>query len=111
MFCQVPAPAYPAQVLFELGAKDEAAGRLERAKLALVTLASTYSSSPLTAKARVELGGIYMFMEARAQVQSGRTSAANDTFRVLVRVYPDSPLAQRADEAARSLGIPPDPRR
>lgn len=103
--------ADPAQVLFDLGMKDETAGRLERAKLIFVTLASTYTTSPRTAEVRVELGAIYMFMDAQTQVQAGKAQAAYDTFRTLTRVYPDSPLARMAAETAKSLGIPPNPRR
>ena len=109
VFSQVPAD--PDRVLFDLGTRAEAAGRLERAKLTLVTLASTYTGSPLADKARAELGAIYMFLEAQDKVRSGETQAAYETFRTLMRVYPESPLAKRADETSKSLGIPADPRR
>lgn len=106
----LPSVGDPAQVLFNLGTKDETAGRLERAKLTFVTLASTYATSPLTAKVRVELGAIYMFMEGQTQVRTGKTQAAYDTFRTLMRVYPESPLAKLADQTAKTLGIPRNPR-
>jgi len=111
LFSQNTVPTNPAQVLFDMGTKDEAAGRLERAKLILKTLASTYDTDPLAAKAREELGAIYMFMEAQAEVGSGKTQAAYDSFRTLMRIYRDSPLAKLADETSKTLGIPPDPRR
>jgi len=101
----------PAKVLFDLGTRDEQAGRPERAKVALLTLASTYQGHPLADRAKVEIGAIYLFLEAQAQVQSGKTQGGYDTFRTVLRVYPESPLAKLADEAAKSLGIPADPRR
>jgi outer membrane protein assembly factor BamD (BamD/ComL family) len=101
----------PAKVLFDVGTREEQAGRPERAKLALLTLASTYQSHPLADRAKVEIGAIYLFLEAQAQVQSGKTQDGYATFRTILRVYPESPLAKLADEAAKSLGIPADPRR
>ena len=114
-FAQTPplnaAPADPAKVLLDFATKDEAAGRLEKAKLVLLTLASTYNVSLEATVARTEVGAIYMFWEAQAQAQSGKNQAAYDAYRTVVRVYPDSPLAKVADDASRSLGIPPKPRR
>ena len=101
----------PAKVLFDVGTRDEQAGRPERAKLALLTLASTYQGHPLADRARVEIGAIYLFLEAQAQVQSGNRQDGYATYRAILRVYPESPLAKLADDAARSLGIPADPRR
>jgi outer membrane protein assembly factor BamD (BamD/ComL family) len=101
----------PAKVLFDAGTRDEEAGRPERAKLVLLTLASTYQGHPLADKAKVEIGAIYLFLEAQAQVQSGKTQEGYDSFRRIMRVYPDSPLAKLADGSAKSLGIPADPRR
>jgi outer membrane protein assembly factor BamD (BamD/ComL family) len=101
----------PAKVLFDLGTRDEQAGRLDRAKLTLLTLAGTYTEHPLTAKARTEIGAIYLFKEAQSQVTAGQTETAYGTFRTLIRVYPESPLAKLADETAKSLGVPADPRK
>ena len=101
----------PAQVLFDIGIRDEQAGRLERAKLTLVTLAATYQGQPFADKAKTEIGAIYLFLEAQALVQSGKTQDGYATFRLVSRVYPESPLAKLADEAAKSLGIPASPRR
>jgi TolA-binding protein len=101
----------PAKVLFDLGTRDEQAGRLDRAKLTLLTLAGTYTEHPLTTKARTEIGAIYLFKEAQSQVTAGQTETAYGTFRTLIRVYPESPLAKLADETAKSLGVPADPRK
>jgi TolA-binding protein len=101
----------PAKVLFDLGTRDEQAGRPERAKLTFLTLAATYLDDPLAEKAKVEIGAIYLFLEAQAQVNSGKTRDGYKTFRTVMRVYPESPLAKLADETAKSLGIPADPRR
>ncbi len=101
----------PAKVLFDAGVRDEQAGRPERAKLALLTLASTYQGHPLADRAKIEIGAIYLFLEAQAQVQSGKTQDGYAAYRTILRVYPESPLAKLADEAAKSLGIPANPRR
>jgi hypothetical protein len=84
---------------------------LDQAKLILVTLASTYAGHPLAENAKTEIGALYMAREAQAQAREGKTAEGYATFRSLMRIYPDSPLAKLADEAARSLGVPPDPRR
>jgi outer membrane protein assembly factor BamD (BamD/ComL family) len=101
----------PGKTLFDTGTRDEQVGRLDRAKLTLLTMAATYPDHPLTSKAKVEIGAIYMFLEAQAQVQAGKISDGYGTFRTLMRVYPESPLAKLADETVKSLGIPADPRR
>jgi hypothetical protein len=114
MMTAIPAfaqTADPAKVLFETGTRDEQAGRPERAKLTLLTLASTYPDHALAGKARLEIGAICLFLEAQTQVKSGKTLDGYGTYRTILRVYPDSPLAKLANEAANSLGIPPDPRR
>ena len=100
----------PARALFDLGSRDEQEGKVESAKLILLTLASTYEG-PLVEKAKTENGVVYMFLEAQSQVQSRKTLDGYTTFRKILRVYPESPLAKVADEAAKSLGIPADPRR
>jgi outer membrane protein assembly factor BamD (BamD/ComL family) len=101
----------PAKVLFDVGARDEQAGKLDRAKLTLLTLAGTYTEHPLAIKARAEIGAIYLFKEAQSQVQAGQPRAAYEAFRTLMRVYPESPLAKLAGETAKSLGAPADPRK
>jgi outer membrane protein assembly factor BamD (BamD/ComL family) len=101
----------PAKVLFDASTRDEQAGKLDRAKLTLLTLAGTYTEHPLAAKARAEIGAIYLFKEAQSQVQAGQPTVAYGAFRTLIRVYPESPLAKLADETARTLGVPADPRK
>jgi hypothetical protein len=100
----------PAKALFDLGTRVEQEGKVESAKLILLTLASTYEG-PLAERAKTEIGAVYMFLEAQSQVQSGKTLDGYATFRKILRVYPESPLAKVADEAAKALGIPADPRR
>jgi hypothetical protein len=100
----------PAKVLFDLGTQDEQAGRPENAKVILFTLASAYEG-PIADRAKIEIGAIYLFLEAQAQVQSGKTQDGYATYRTVLRLYPESPLAKLADAAAKSLGIPADPRR
>ena len=98
-FAQQPDPA---KTLFDVGVGDEASGRLDRAKLNLLTLASTYDDTPFTTKAKVEIGAIYVFEEAQAQMRSGQPLAAYRTFRTVTRAYPESPLAKLAsDEMGR----------
>jgi outer membrane protein assembly factor BamD (BamD/ComL family) len=104
-------PADPAQVLFDVGTRHEQAGRAEQAKLILLVLASTYHGHPLAERAKVEIGALCLFMEGQAQVKAAKPQEAYDTFRTVMRVYPESPLAKVADETAKSLGIPADPRR
>jgi hypothetical protein len=103
--------ADPAKVLFDVGTRDEQAGKLDRAKLTLLTLAGTYTEHPLANQARAEIGAIYLFKEAQLQVIAGQPAAAYSTFRMLMRVYPESPLAKLANETAKSLGVPPDARK
>ncbi len=100
----------PQKILFDTGSRDEEAGKLDAAKLIFLTLAATYAEQPLTSKAREEIGAIYLFKEAQSQIQAGQNRPAYMTFRTLMRVYPDSPLAKLADTTAKTLGIPPDPR-
>lgn len=107
-FGQIPEPAV---VLLNRGLRDEAAGRLEEAKLILVTLASTYAGHPLAEKAKVEIGALCLYREAQALVREGKTIDGYSAFRTVMRIYPESPLAKLADDASKSLGIPPDPRR
>jgi outer membrane protein assembly factor BamD (BamD/ComL family) len=104
-------PQQPDAVLYQMGLKDETAGRLDRARLTLVTLASTYTSSPLADKARIELGAIVLYQEAKAQEKAGRAQEAYSEYRTLMRAFPDSPVARLADESAKALGFPSDPRR
>jgi outer membrane protein assembly factor BamD (BamD/ComL family) len=98
--------AEPAKILFDAGVRAEQAGRVDRAKLTFLTLAATYTTDPWAAKAKVEIGAIYLFMDAQARVSAGQTRAAYDAFHTVMTIYPESPLAQLADEAAKSLGIP-----
>jgi hypothetical protein len=74
------------KILFDTAVHDEQSGRLDRAKCTLLTLASTYSDSPLAAKAKVEIGAIYIFEEAQAQARSGQSRAAYNSFNVVVLV-------------------------
>jgi outer membrane protein assembly factor BamD (BamD/ComL family) len=78
----------PAATLFDIGVRDEQSGRLDRAKLTLLTLASTYYDSPLAEKAKLEIGAIYIFGEAQAQMRSGRSHDAYYAFNTVTRVYP-----------------------
>ena len=96
----------PAKMLLDASIRDEQVGKLDRAKLTLLTLAGTYTGHPLATSARAEIGAIYLFKEAQSQVQAGQRTAAYGTFRTLIRVYPESPLAKLADEMAKSLGVP-----
>jgi hypothetical protein len=107
----LPPVGDPAQVLLNLGTKDETAGQLERAKLA-------FSDAGLHVHHqfadRQGSGGIGrdLYVHGRPDPGSdGKTQSAYDTFRTLMRVYPESPLAKLADETAKSLAIPPNPRR
>ena len=99
----------PAKVLFDAGTQDEQAGKLDRAKLTLLTLAATYPDHPLAAKAKTEIGAIYLLKEAQSQVQAGRARTAYGIFHTVMTVYPESPLAKLADETAKSLGLPVGP--
>jgi outer membrane protein assembly factor BamD (BamD/ComL family) len=93
----------PATTLFDIGVQDEQSGRLDRAKLTLLTLASTYYDSPLAAKAKVEIGAIYLFAEAQTQMRSGQSHDAYNTFTIVTRVYPESALANLASAEMRNL--------
>jgi outer membrane protein assembly factor BamD (BamD/ComL family) len=97
----------PAQVIYDAGLKQEAAGRADRAKLLMLTLAATYPDHPLTAKAKLEIGAIYLFLEAQGQAREGKVRAAHISFRTLAALYGESPLARVAEEQARLLGPPP----
>jgi|SRR5580658_1913517 outer membrane protein assembly factor BamD (BamD/ComL family) len=99
----------PATVLFDAGIRAEQAGKLDRAKLTLLTLASTYAEDPLATKAKAEIGAIYLFKEAQSLVQAGKARNAYGAFHTLMRVYPESPLAKLADETAKSLGLSGEP--
>jgi outer membrane protein assembly factor BamD (BamD/ComL family) len=102
----LPQDNNPAQILYDSGTRDEAAGRVERAKVTLLTMVSTYPTDPLTVKAKVEIGAIYLFLEAQSYAKAGQTHAALVTFRTVATVYPESPLTKLADEEAKSLGAP-----
>lgn len=91
------------KILFDTAVHDEQSGRLDSAKLTLITLASTYSDSLLAAKAKVEIGAIYIFEEAQAQERSGQSRAAYNSFNVVVLVYPESALARLASTEMGSL--------
>jgi hypothetical protein len=65
--------------------------------------ASAYSDSPLAAKAKVEIGAIYIFEEAQAQARSGQSRAAYNSFNVVVLVYPESALARLASTEMGNL--------
>jgi outer membrane protein assembly factor BamD (BamD/ComL family) len=93
----------PPKILFDIGVRDEQSGRLDRAKLTLLTLAGTYYDSPLAAKAKVEIGAIYIFEEAQAQMRSGQSRAAYNTFSTVARVYPESALAKLASTEMKNL--------
>jgi TolA-binding protein len=93
----------PATTLFDLGVQGEQSGRLDRAKLTLLTLASTYYDSPLAEKAKVEIGAIYLFGEAQSQMRSGQSHDAYNTFTTVTRVYPESALAKFAAIEMRNL--------
>jgi TolA-binding protein len=95
--------ADPATTLFDIGVQDEQSGRLDRAKLTLLTLASTYYDSPPAAKAKVEIGAIYLFGEAQARMRSGQSHDAYNTFNIVTRVYPESALAKLASAEMRDL--------
>jgi len=96
-------PAEPAQVLYDTAVREEAHGRLERARLALVTLANTYYDSPLADKARREVFALDLFLDAREKQQAGYAKAAFITYRTMAQVYPESPLAQQAEASSRGL--------
>ena len=96
-------PAAPAQVLFDTAVREEAQGRFERARLALVTLANTYYDSPLANKARSEVFALDLFMDAREKQQAGHVKAAFVAYRTMAQVYPESALAQQADASSRAL--------
>jgi hypothetical protein len=95
--------AAPAQVLFDAAVRDEAHGRFERARLELVTLASTYSDSSLAARARSEVFALDLFLDAREKQQAGHAKAAFVAYRTVAQVYPESPLAQQAEATSRAL--------
>jgi hypothetical protein len=101
----------PAQILFDLGVKSEAAGNLDGAKAALVTLVSTYHGDPLAERAKSELAALCLYQEAQAEVRNGKPNDGYAAYRLVARAFPESPLAALANESAKSLGIPPDPRR
>src|ERR1035441_5212007 len=96
-------PVEPAQVLFDTAVREEAHGRFERARLALVTLANTYYDSPLANKARSEVFALDLFMDAREKQQAGHVKAAFVAYRTMAQVYPESALAQQADASSRAL--------
>ena len=96
-------PVEPAQVLFDTAVREEAHGRFERARLALVTLANTYYDSPLANKARSEVFALDLFLDAREKQQTGNARAAFVTYRTVAQVYPESPLAKQAEATSRAL--------
>lgn len=96
-------PAEPAQVLFDTAVHDEAQGRLDRARLTLVTLANTYANSPLAARARSEVFALDLFADAREKQQTGHAKAAFIAYRTVAQVYPESPLAKQAEASSREL--------
>ncbi|MGD0871018.1 MAG: hypothetical protein ABSB88_15795 [Bryobacteraceae bacterium] len=96
-------PVEPAQVLFDTAVREEAQGRFERARLALVTLANTYYDSPLANKARSEVFALDLFVDAREKQQTGHAKAAFIAYRTMAQVYPESPLAQQAEASSRAL--------
>ena len=96
-------PVEPAQVLFDTAVREEAHGRFERARLALVTLANTYYDSPLANKARTEVFALELFLDAREKQQTGNARAAFVTYRTVAQVYPESPLAKQAEATSRAL--------
>jgi len=96
-------PLEPAKVLFDTAVRDEAQGRFERARLALVTLANTYYDSPLANQARSEVFALDLFMDAREKQQAGHAKAAFIAYQTMAQVYPESPLAQQAEASSRAL--------
>jgi hypothetical protein len=93
----------PAQTLFDTAIKDETRGRFDRARLNLVTLANTYSTSPLAARARTEVFALDLFLDAREKQQTGNTRSAFIAYRTVAQVYPESPLAQQAEANSKAL--------
>src|ERR1017187_9975208 len=96
-------PVEPAQVLFDTAVREEAHGRFERARLALVTLANTYYDSPLANKARTEVFALDLFLDAREKQQNGNARAPFITYRTVAQVYPETPLAKQAEATSRAL--------
>ena len=86
----------PAQTLWNLAARNEQFGRIAQAKLVLLTLARTYDNGPEFARAKAELGAVYIFEEAQTQERAGQTRQAWDSFGTVAQVYPESPLAALA---------------
>jgi hypothetical protein len=99
-------PADPAQKLFDTAVRDEAHGKFDQARLVLVTLATTYSDSPLAARARTEVFALDLFLDAREKQQTGHARSAFIAYRTVAQVYPESPLAQQAEATSRALEPP-----
>src|ERR1035438_10539165 len=96
-------PVEPAQVMFDHAVRDEASGRFDRARLVLVTLSTSYSDSPLAAKARTEVFALDLFLDAREKQKTYHARAAFITYRTVTQVYPESPLAKQAEATSRAL--------
>jgi hypothetical protein len=99
---QTPNPD-PAKTLFDYGVRAEREKRLDQAKLYMLTMARTYDVDQLLARAKVEIGAIYVFQEAQAQAATGRTHDAWDTYYMVIQVYPESALAGLAQEERKKL--------
>ncbi|SPF56310.1 exported hypothetical protein [Candidatus Sulfopaludibacter sp. SbA4] len=111
IFAQTGETIDPARTLFETGAKQETAGNLDGAKTAFLVLASVYHGDPYAERAKSELAAICLFNEAEFEVRGGKLKDGYSTYRQVMRIFEASPLAKLADDRAKSLGIPPDPRR
>ncbi len=86
--------------LWDSAIRSEETGNLDLARAALGVLAAN-GGSPFAARARNELDAIDLYIEGHARLQAGKAESASITFRTLVQVYPESPLAARAETASR----------
>ena len=91
----------PAKQLFDSAIRAEQLGRLDAARDMFEVLSSAYAGNPLAARAGNELDAIDLYLEGQARLQAGKPRSASITFRTLLQVYPESPLAARAEAAGR----------
>jgi hypothetical protein len=101
-FAAEPAPLDPARRLYDSGVKLAEDGKLPAARRTLSTLVNTYPKSVEAAGAQNAIDATLLFEDGEARLLAGKYGTAGLAFQTLVAVYPESPLAPRAAEAARS---------
>jgi outer membrane protein assembly factor BamD (BamD/ComL family) len=101
-FAAEVAPPDPAGFLYNLGVKLAEEGKLQAARRTLGTLLNSYPKSVEAAEAQNAIDAMLLFEDGQARLLAGKYGTARLAFQTLVVVYPESPLAPRAAEAARA---------